>query len=272
MRKYVKVTFATALLTAVIASSAVPAAFADGGAAVTAVQSPSYALNDVLQVEVKSVLNERVKDGTRLGAVIRITNTSGKLTRVPDYELRLKTADGTEYTLQPSATNVPSVNAKASRELTYLLTIDRTDEVNVTGVEWVDVDLYVYPKKETRMLDVPMSGIAWKGAETAISDANARKKWGESFTLPSLNSPLVYKPVDLTRDFNDKTPVNVVQVLVENPTAERQALPDLAMDGKSATDVFSGQLVEQGPIVLDAARSATFISPSRPTLTACCKA
>ncbi|KIL41782.1 hypothetical protein SD70_05365 [Gordoniibacillus kamchatkensis] len=252
MKKYLKTTFATVLLSAAIATSALPAARADGEPAGAPATLQSYTLNDSLRVEVKSVLNERVKDGTRLGAVVRLTNTTGKLTRVPDYELRLKTEDGTEYTLQPSATNVPSVNGKATRELSYMLTVDRSDDIKIADIEWVDVDLYVYPKKETLMLDIPAAGMIWEGKESAIEDSNAMRKWGESFTLPSLNSPLVYKPVDLTRDFNGQSPVSVVQVLVENPTSDRQALPDLAMDGKSATDVYSGQLVEQGPIVLEA--------------------
>jgi hypothetical protein len=253
VKKHLKVTFAAVLLSAAVSVSAIPAAFADEAAAAGGQTSiTAYDLNESLKVEVKSVLNERVAGGTRLGAVVRLTNTSGKLTRVPDYELRLKTADGIEYTLQPSASNAPSVNAKSSRELSYLLTIDNTDDVKLSGIEWVDVDYYVYPKKETVKLELPVDGLAWQGADAAVAGASALKKWGESFTIPALDSPLVYKPVSITRDFSGTQPVSVVQMLVENPGNARETLPALAMDGKTATDVYSGKLVEEGAVVLEA--------------------
>ncbi|MFC0213100.1 hypothetical protein ACFFK0_11635 [Paenibacillus chartarius] len=252
MKKLLQTTAAVALLSAVIAGSALPSAFAaDTAAPAAAASLQSYTLNDSLQVEIKSVLSQRVKGGTLLGAVVRLTNTSGKVTRVPDYEVRLKADDGTEYTLQPSSTNVPSVSAKSSRELSYMLTIDRTDEVNVANIVWVDVDYYVYPKLETVKLDVPTSGVVWQGDETEIRTADAIKKWGDSFTIPSLHSPLVYTPVDIVRDYSGEKPVSIVQMLVENPSKERQALPDLAMDGKSATDVYFGSLVDKTPIILE---------------------
>lgn len=255
MKKHFKVTFAAAVLSAALISSALPAAYADDGAASASAAQAAVAahdLNDKLKVEVKSVLNEHVADGTRLGAVVRLTNTTGKITRVPDYELRLKTADGVEYTLQPSAANAPSVNAKSSRELSYMLTIDSTDDVVLSSIEWVDVDYYVYPKSETVKLDVPVTELAWHGADSTIASASALKKWGEAFTIPELSSPLVYKPVSITRDFSGPQPVSVVQVLVDNPGKARETVPDLVMDGKTDADVYGGKLVEQGPVVLEA--------------------
>jgi hypothetical protein len=256
VKKNFKITLTTVVLSTALAASAVPAFASDAPAAGTAsaVQAnsiASYTLTDNLQVEIKSILNEQVKDGTRLGAVIRLKNTGNQLTRVPDYEIRLKTDDGVAYTLQPSTRNARSVNPKSSQELSYMLVIDRSDNVTLSDIEWVDVDEYVYPKKETQVLDVSIAGQSWQGADSKILNASALKKWGEPFTIPSLPSPLVYKTVSLNKDFSGTAPVTVIQVLVENPSSQRQSIPDLAMDGKTDKEVYNGKLVEQGPLTLE---------------------
>lgn len=211
----------------------------------------SYELTDKLQVQLKSLLNEKTADGVRLGAVVRMTNVSGSITRVPEYELRVKTADGVEYTLTPSSTNAKSVQPKATIELSYLSVVDRSDELALSELSWVDVDEYVYPKKETNVLTLPVASRSWQGSDAAIDDPAAIKKWGESFTLDYEDSPLVYSAVDLTETTNGQGPVNVVKVLVQNPGTKKEAVPDFAIDGKTEQQTFAGQRVEQGTIYIE---------------------
>ncbi|MGO4271527.1 hypothetical protein AB4Z22_17055, partial [Paenibacillus sp. TAF58] len=157
MNKTMKRSLATIVLTAALLTTAsFPAWAADdlnlAAAAAAANTNISYALKDKIEVEIKSMLNEHESDSTKLGAVIRIKNTSGKISRVPDFELRVRMADGIEYTLQPSAKNPKSIQPKSQQELSYLTTVDRTDDVALTDLSFVDVNLEVYPKAETTLL------------------------------------------------------------------------------------------------------------------------
>lgn len=245
-----KRTAAAVLLSSALISSSIPAYAADAGT--LSIQAlTSYHLTDVLDVEIKSVLNEKTDGGTRLGAVIRLKNNGSKLTRVPEYELRFKTSDGVEYTLQPSASNPRSVQAKTKQELSYMTVIDRNDSFDITDVSWVDVDVYVYPKKETEILSVAAPTSTWQGSDTEIKDAGALKKWGEAFTIPALTSPLTFTPVALSKDFSGQTPTAVVQLLVANDTDSRETIPDFSIDGKDSSKIYSGKRVEQGAIVLE---------------------
>lgn len=213
--------------------------------------STSYSLSDSFQVEIKAVLNEKVKDGTQLGSVIHMTNKTDKLIRVPEYELRVTKSDGVVYTLQPSTRNPSTLNPMASEDLSYFLTINHTDDFTLSDIKFVNVDVYSYPKIETLLLDVPIASQAWQGQDADFSNPASRKKWGESFTIPSQSSLLIYTPTYLYRDFNEATSVTVVQVFVQNPGSQRETVPDLAMDGKADKDVYSGKMIEQGPLVLE---------------------
>ncbi|ULL17527.1 hypothetical protein DVH26_25605 [Paenibacillus sp. H1-7] len=212
----------------------------------------SYTLNDSLQFEIKSVLNEHILEGTRIGIVVRMKNTGGSITRVPEYELRVKTSDGVEYALQPSASNPKAIQPMANTELSYMAVIDRSDSVALSEVNWTDVDYYVYPKKETLVVTAPISTQAWSGSDTVIQDPTAVKKWGETFKIASLISPLEYTPVSIEKEVTDKGTVQIVQLVVQNPSEKRETLPDFTLDGKSETQIFSGNKVEQGEIVLEA--------------------
>ncbi|NOU95338.1 hypothetical protein GC093_19225 [Paenibacillus sp. LMG 31456] len=214
--------------------------------------SANYQLNDILSVELKSVLNEHVLGGTRIGVIVRMKNNGTSISRVPEYEVRVKTNEGVEYTLQASASNPKSIQPKTNTELSYLSDIDRTDSVTLSEVNWTDVDYYVYPKKETLMLAVPISGEAWKGSDMPITNPAAVKKWGESFTVPSLLSPLQYQPVSIEKEVTDKGTVQVVQLLVTNPTQQRETMPEFVIDGKTDSQSYSGKKIEQDQIILEA--------------------
>ncbi|MCR8634897.1 hypothetical protein [Paenibacillus radicis (ex Xue et al. 2023)] len=220
--------------------------------AAEALGSTTYQLNDIMSVEIKSVLNEHVLGGTRIGVIVRMRNNGSSISRVPEYEVRVKTNEGVEYILQASASNPKSIQPKANTELSYLSDIDRTDTVTLSEVNWTDVDYYVYPKKETLMVAVPINGQAWKGSDMPITNPAAVKKWGEPFAVPSLLSPLQYQPVSIEKEVTDKGTVQVVQFLVTNPAQQREKLPEFVIDGKSETQSFSGKKIEQDEIILEA--------------------
>lgn len=238
------VTLSVALLTA-----ATPV-WASDTAALIAAPIVSYALTDSIDVEIKSLLNEHTGDGTQLGAVVRIKNTTSKVTRVPEYELRVRTVEGTEYTLKPSVKNAASIQPKAQLELSYLSVIDRTDDIQLSAIAWVDVDWYVYPKKETEVLALPIDSLSsWRGSGTVITDQAALKKWGEAFGLPSFRSSIEYRTVDIHREVTDKGPQSVVQIEATNPTDERLTIPVFTIDGTTDGRVFSGTRAEDSVLL-----------------------
>ncbi len=255
MNKTMKRSLATIVLSAALLTTAsFPAWAADGlnlAAVAAANTNISYTLTDKIEVEIKSILNEHESDSTKLGAVIRIRNTSGKISRVPDFELRVRMADGVEYTLQPSAKNPKSIQPKSQQELSYLTTVERSDDVALTDLSFVDVDLEVYPKEETTLLTVAVdSGIVWNGSDSTITKPTAILKWGEAFTLPSLRSSLGFIPVDIHKEITAKGVSTVVQIQVVNPTKERQTVPNFGIDGKTENNVYSGSRAEAS-VMLD---------------------
>lgn len=211
-----------------------------------------YRLTDQLDFEVKGVLNEHIADGTRLGAVVRMKNNGAAIARVPEYELRARTSGGIEYTLQPSALNVQSIQPKASTELSFMTVIDRTDELSLTELSWTDVDLYVYPKKETRIAAAPVAGEAWRGSDSAFADPSVVKPWGEPFQIPALTSPIRYTPAVVNKESTAEGTVYVVQLLAHNPAGQRETVPEFIVEGKSDGKVYTGKRVEQQPVTLDA--------------------
>lgn len=182
----------------------------------------------------------------------------------------MKTIEGVEYILQSSASNPRSIQPKATTELSYLAVIDRTDTVTLSEANWTDVDYYVYPKTETRILAIPISGQSWKGSDMKITDPASVKKWGEKFKIPSLTSPLEYTPVSIDKEVTDKGTIQVLQLLVTNPTDQRETLPEFIIDGKTSSKVFEGQKVvedaagpttavtgQQVPVTVNAGTSAS---------------
>ncbi|UKS30233.1 hypothetical protein LOZ80_15345 [Paenibacillus sp. HWE-109] len=249
MKKTMKRSLATIILsTALLTTASLPAWAAEGSSTTVIAASnviTSYTLTDKIEVEIKSILNEHQSDSTKLGAVIRIKNTSGKVTRVPDFELRVHTAEGIDYTLQPSAKNAKSVQPKSQQELSYMTVVDGGEDVALTLLNFIDVDLEVYPKKETTLLAVTVDeNNVWNGSDSNITKTSAILKWGEAFTLPSLRSPLGFIPVDIHKEITAKGVSTVVQIQVVNPTKERQTVPNFGIDGKTEGSVYSGSRAE----------------------------
>ncbi|MDF2659563.1 MAG: hypothetical protein K0Q94_2354 [Paenibacillus sp.] len=255
MKKTFRITIAASLLTAMLSVPGMTAfASAEAGAATASAQPAAvYALAEQLQVELKSALNERLTGGNRIGIVLRANNTGDTVKRLADYELLVRMRDGTEYALQPSAANAKAVQPKTSADLGYLATIDRTDDAEITEVLLKEVDYYVYPKKETLLLSIPIVSRPWNGSEGAVAiDPTVSQAWEEAFSFPSLQSPISYKPVSIRKDMTEKGTVYVVQLLAANTADYRVLVPDFTIDGRSDSKVFAGSRVEQEPVALEA--------------------
>lgn len=256
MRIQFKQVAMTLVLSSSLLISGLPA-LADGGD-VTATRTNAAAvhqISDNLQVTVEGVYNEKMASGVRLGAVIRVNNTSSQTLRIPDYELRVKTSDGIVYSLRASSGNARGVQPDSEVELTYLKVVNRQTEVNLSNLSLVDVNYDVYPKQETTLLTTPIDGAVWNGNHGEFKDVSLMKKWGEIFTIPTLESPLQYKTVDITKSNSNDGVVYVVKLLVSNPSDQTETVPMLELDGKSKTNVYTGKQVEADSVKLDAGES-----------------
>ncbi|TBL79996.1 hypothetical protein [Paenibacillus thalictri] len=218
--------------------------------ALAASDTKSYAITNITQAQIKSVLQEKTATGWRIGSVFQLTNTSGSIVRIPDFELRAKAADGTVFTLQPSSSNAKSISPQSSVDLSYMVEADVKADIQLTDLLWVDVDLAVYPKKETVLADAPVSGLVWKGGDAVIADT-ALKNWGDAFTLPLLHSSLTYSAVSMTTQYDGQSPVYVLQIKAENPGGYTETVPDFTISAKTATQAFIGKRLETAAVSLN---------------------
>ncbi|WP_240414264.1 hypothetical protein [Paenibacillus periandrae] len=225
-----------------------------GGISIT--KPNSYLLNDTLKVEIKSVLNETTSEGQRIAVVARTKSTVSKVVGIPDMELRVRAADGSEYTLQASVFNAHAIRPQTNEELSYMAVVDRKDTFELKELVWLSVDWYTYPKTETELLTIPVSGLSWNGALSSIQDLSAKKTWEESFQIPNIDSPLIYKPAAIHKESTPKGTIHTVKLLVENRSTKKEMLPSLSMDGRVGaagvnTTLFNGVNTEQGTITLE---------------------
>ncbi|NEW06930.1 hypothetical protein GK047_13045 [Paenibacillus sp. SYP-B3998] len=214
-----------------------------------------YDLNDSLHVTVEGMYNEKTSSGVRIGAIIRVKNTNSQTIRIPDHELRVKTTDGTTYTLRPSSSNARGVQPDSEVELTYLKSVNRQTEVSLSDISLVDVNYNVYPKVETTLFTVPVGASVWNGTRAEFKDSARLKKWGESFTIPTLESPLQFKTVDVNKSNTNEGANYVVKLLVSNPSDQTETLPVLELAGKSKTNVYAGKQIEADSVSLEPGES-----------------
>lgn len=212
----------------------------------------AYSLPGGSQAQVKSVLQEKTTDGWRVGTVVKLTNSSNSTIRVPDYELRIRTADGTDYTLLPSASNAKSILPQSDVTLSYMTDINVKSDVSLTDVLWIDVDTKVYPKQETLLADSPVGSIVWRGNDAVINDASLMGEWGATFSIPGVTSSLKYSATSLSKQFSGQSPTYIVQVKVQNSGSYAETIPDFTLSGKSNGQSFIGKRVEESPITLNA--------------------
>ncbi|WP_426452207.1 hypothetical protein ACP26L_09165 [Paenibacillus sp. S-38] len=241
----------SAVLSTVIAASGTFPVWGAQAAVAAAVESAGYSLTGSIQAEVKSAAVKAVEDGTQVAAVVRLTNTSGKKTRVPEYELRAVTDEGVEYTLTASASNAKAIQSKETVELVYLSTVDGGD-FNIASLTFVEVDEYVYPKLETELLRIPVSATdaGRPGADTPVST------WGTSFTIPSLSSKLTYTPQGWSQQLSEEGQTYLVTLLVENPSDKRVTLPQFRIDGLAGGKQYTGERTKEAPEALEPGEKA----------------
>ncbi|OXM86782.1 hypothetical protein [Paenibacillus rigui] len=251
MRTKLKKAAAAALITSMLMSFNCSAVLADDMQEVTIDNRYPATLNGPLQVKVNGFLSEHTLSGTRIGIQVKMYNISNDTVRVPDYEVRILTENGAKYVLKGSADNAVSVPPLSNINLSYLAQIDLPVNLKPTDLVWIDVNKDVYPKQETTLLDLPVSNLVWYGDNSAITDASAVKAWGETFTIPSVDSALTYTPVSLTTDFKDQTPVQLIKLLVQNPGAKSEPIPPIVLNGKSASQIYKGSRSDQSVTNLD---------------------
>ncbi|NEW04607.1 S-layer homology domain-containing protein [Paenibacillus sp. SYP-B3998] len=223
-----------------------------GGAALPEEEKIAYTITGDAQAEIKSLLQEKTPDGWRVGAVIKLNNTSSATIRIPDYELRVKTADGTIYTLQASASNARSILPQGYVTLSYLADIDVKTDVSLTDLLWIDVNQNVYPKQETLLVDAPILSKVWRGKDAVINDPSLLGDWGATFSVPGATSALKFSASSLSKQFTGQLPTYLVQIRVDNPGSNAETVPDFTLSGKSDGQSFIGKRVEEGPISLNA--------------------
>ncbi|SFL15838.1 hypothetical protein SAMN03159341_103535 [Paenibacillus sp. 1_12] len=210
-----------------------------------------YYLADTIQVEVKGILNEHTTDGTRIGVVLYMTNIGDQITGLPEYELRVKTSEGIEYMLRPSKVNAAAILPKEKIEFSYMVVVDREESFMLSELLWVDVNPFVYPKKEKPELTIPILGFEWYGDASNITNLVSIKPWAEAFTIPLLSSPLEYMPVNLKKQQSPTGVDALLTILVENKAKLIQSVPDFRIDGKTSKKIFHGSRVEKGAITIE---------------------
>ncbi|MEC0265307.1 S-layer homology domain-containing protein [Paenibacillus anseongense] len=212
----------------------------------------AFNLTENTQAQVKSVTQEKSAEGWRVGVVVTLNNTSGFTNRIPDYELRIQTAEGTVYTLQASASNSRSIPPQGNVTLSYMTDIGVNKDIQLTNLLWVDVNQKVYPKVETQLADAAISSIVWRGQDAKIDDPSRLGDWGARFSLPGIHSDLKYSAVKLSKQFTGQTPSYIVEIQAENEGSYAETIPDFTLSGKSEGQSFIGKRVEETPIRLDA--------------------
>jgi hypothetical protein len=235
----------------IIISAATPGPASRSAAAESAAAADTpHTLTPALKAGVKTVLNERVPEGVRIGAVVRLYNTDSRAVAVPGYELRAVTTGGVVYTLKPSDGNPRIVQPREMVELSYMLTVGRADAFALQRLAWVNVDEYVYPKKETNVLNMPVTDQEWYGPSTVFTDARRLKDWGAPFTIPTESGELVYTPVRLAERHTPQGTTAVLVLQVKN-TGSRQAwVPEFTVTGKTGQEYYPAERAESGPIAV----------------------
>lgn len=228
------------------------AAAGSGGASYTLAEEASYALTDVLEAGVKSVVYDRSGDGSSIGAVIRLTNQGKRITRIPDYELRIQAEDGTQYMLSGSTANAKAIQPKETVELVYMARVDTAEPIVLSHLTWVETDEYVYPKLETEKLSVPVAGRVWQSGGPAEEGGVAVKPWGEAFSIPQMAGTLVFRGFHSTKEYTEDGMMTVVTLAVENRGDLKQSVPDFRLDGRGEGRLYRGSRIGGGtPPVLE---------------------
>jgi hypothetical protein len=207
-------------------------------------------LTAVIQTAVKSMSVDPTPSGSnRIAAVIRLYNSGSVKVRIPDYELRAKTKEGLEYKLAASSGNVKTLEPKEVAELVYVSEFESKASISVAGLSFVKIDEYSYPKIETNLLTLPLGSEVWYGSDNGAASLKTLA-WGQTFTIPGLNSQLTYTPAGFSMQHTDKGVTALITMLAENPGSGSETIPDFRIDARADKKKYTGKRTEESSIEL----------------------
>lgn len=235
-----KIVTAAMVSASLVLSASVPPVLAEAGHAAAA-QTPgesSHPLTETVRAKLKAAFSERTPDGTVFGVVIGLESLANKVTRVPDYELRIEAEDGTTYTLDPSLANPRSLQPKGKAELGYLLRLDRIEPLKAVRLDWVEIDEYVYPRKETTLLSLEIEGKVWEAGRPGNGLAVVQR-WGEPFRLKDEDGIRI-APISLEKRAAAQGRVYVVTVKAVNESDEKRFVPEFTVAATDGRTIYAG--------------------------------
>ncbi|MBP1965251.1 hypothetical protein [Paenibacillus aceris] len=225
---------------------------ADSAPAPVATPTVNYGLTSDIRAAVKSVAVTPTASGSQLAVTVRLYNGGVTQNRVPEHELRVQTSTGVSYTLKPSGSNKEALQPKEIGELVYMTAVDTKEIGTIDQLSFVNVDVYSYPKLETTLLAMPTKSVWYGGTGSAALQNLDNLAWGQSFSIPGVNSGLTYSAVEASMQNTTTGRVAVVTVLASNPGAGRETVPSFRMDAQSETKNYEGKRSEAEPVTLEA--------------------
>lgn len=256
MKKHLVLT--ATILAASLLTGLIPAA-AEGiptpAASVESYKNQTYSITDKFEAQIRSVLNEKVEEGTQVGVVLQLKNMATASTKIPEFEVRVTLTDGSQYYLQSSSSNTLAARPKTKESLSYMTTLAREDDIEIAEVSLVNVDWYTFPKIETVLQTIPVKD-SWKGSLSSAFDASLDKAWGDPFTIPQTDSTLVYQTTALEQQNSDQGVAYVVKILVQNPGNRKETIPGFSLNGIASSStgeqrVYESKQVDTGSITLE---------------------
>jgi len=235
--------------------------------AATIIPAEFRKLTDKVSAQWVGAYLERTAYGASIGAVVLLRNETGSVTRVPDFELRLVTDDGVVYTLVPSAANPRSLQPKGKAELAYVFEVDRQDAFELVRALLVEVDEYVYPRKETTLLAMDIGGKVWQAdskaagraaagaaggsgateqAGTSAGDLTGKLPWGQPFRFGLLAPDVEFTPVGLHEQVTAQgASATIVTLRAVNRGQEAAYIPPFSVSGSDGTKLYAGQRADR---------------------------
>jgi hypothetical protein len=250
MKKTFKTGITAILLGTMILQGGIPVLAENTEATVVSAPTNNYGLTPDIRTAVKSIAAEATPQGVQLSATVRLYNGGSVMGRVPEHELRVRTVDGVAYTLKPSASNKKTLQPKEISELVYMSTVEGFEQIQLDQLSFVEVDMYTYPKTETNLLTVPLGSQVWYETGGISTQDLESVAWQQSFSLPGVNSGIVYTPVGLSEQNTADGPVKLVTLIAENPGVGRETIPNFRIDGLSEQKSYDGQRTSQESIAL----------------------
>ncbi|WP_079908749.1 hypothetical protein [Paenibacillus sp. 32352] len=263
-----KTSLTAMLLSAAMIQSSVPALAALAPEPAVSAPSSNYGLTDDIRAAIKNVSVIPTASGSQIAATVRLYNGGAAQNRVPEHELRVRTTGGVEYKLVPSANNKTALQPKEISELVYMATVESKEITGIDQLSFVHTDVYTYPKQETTLLSMPATSV-WYGNNG--TNQMVSLPWGQPFSIPGVNSDLVYTPAEVSKQSASAAPaasaeaskqstaagpVLLVTLLAENPSAGRQMIPSFRIDARSGQKTYEGKRSETDPVSLEAGEKA----------------